>query len=55
MKSIKINLILLFLLATLHIQGESIHVENAGSLSALIGEQKRYDDRATTLWFPKWD
>ena len=40
MKSIKINLILLFLLATLHIQGESIHVENAGSLSALIGEQK---------------
>lgn len=40
MKSIKINLILLFLLATLRIQGESIHVENAGSLSALIGEQK---------------
>lgn len=40
MKSIKINLILLFLLAALRIQGESIYVENAGSLSALIGERK---------------
>ena len=37
MKPIKINLVLLFLLVTLHIQGENIYVENAGGLSALIG------------------
>ena len=40
MKPIKINLVLLFLLVTLHIQGENIYVENAGGLSALIGEKK---------------